>query len=89
MFLYLASVYIFDFDFCLAVTPALSDQRVRCFAAGRARSESAVPVLCSGFLWEGGCADSNYCEVSFDSFFFCFLSLCCDSGCVYMLFCCC
>jgi hypothetical protein len=25
-----------------------------------------VPVLCSGFLWEGGCADSNYCEVSFD-----------------------
>jgi len=24
------------------------------------------PVLCSGFLWEGGCADSNYCEVSFD-----------------------
>ena len=24
------------------------------------------PVLCSGFLWEVGCADSNYCEVSFD-----------------------
>jgi hypothetical protein len=27
LFLYLASVYIFDFDFCLAVTPVLSDQR--------------------------------------------------------------
>jgi hypothetical protein len=24
------------------------------------------PVLHSGFLWEVGCADSNYCEVSFD-----------------------
>ncbi len=27
MFLYLASVYIFDFYFYLAVTPVLSDQR--------------------------------------------------------------
>ncbi len=39
-----------------------------CVAAGRARSESAVPVLCSGFLCADGCADSNYCEVSFDFF---------------------
>jgi hypothetical protein len=40
-----------------------------CSAAGRARAESAVPVLCSGFLWADGCADSNYCEVSS---YFCF-----------------
>ncbi len=40
-----------------------------CYAAGRARSESALPVLCSGFLWADGCADSNYCEVSSYSYF--------------------
>ncbi len=40
-----------------------------CSAAGRARSESAVPVLCSGFLWADGCSDSDYCEVSFYSYF--------------------
>ncbi len=28
-----------------------------------------VPVLCSGFLWADGCADSNYCEVSSSSYF--------------------
>ncbi len=44
-----------------------------CSAAGRARSESAVPVLCSGFLWADGCADSSYCEVSSYSYFSFFL----------------
>ncbi len=51
-----------------------------CSAAGQARFESAVPVLCSGLLWADGCADSNYCEVSFDfltfpvgCWFFCLL----------------
>ena len=34
-----------------------------CSAARRARFESVVPVLCSGFLWADGCADSAYCEV--------------------------
>jgi len=47
------------------VTPVLSNQR----AAGRARFESAFPVLCSGFLWADGCADSAYCEVSFYVYF--------------------
>ena len=63
-------VVILTLIFIIAVTPVLSDQRGR---AGRARSESAVPVLCSGFLWEGGCADSNYCKVSSYSFFLVFL----------------
>jgi hypothetical protein len=27
------------------------------------------PVLCSGFLWADGCADSDYCEVRSDSSF--------------------
>ena len=39
-----------------------------CSAARRARFESVVPVLCSGFLWADGCADSTYCEVSFPFF---------------------
>ncbi len=30
-------------------------------------------VLCSGFLWADGCADSNYCEVSSYSFYLVFL----------------
>ncbi len=41
----------------------------RCVATGWARSESVLPVLCSGFLWKGGCADSNYREVSSNSYF--------------------
>ena len=64
-------VVILTLIFIIAVTPVLSDQRGR---AGRARSESAVPVLCSGFLWKGGCADSNYREVSFNSYFLSFFS---------------
>jgi hypothetical protein len=43
-----------------------------CFAAGRSCFESAVPVLCSGLLWAGSCADSAYCEVSFFVFFYFF-----------------
>jgi hypothetical protein len=40
-----------------------------CVAAGRARVESAFPVLCSGLLWADGCAESAYCEVSFCVYF--------------------
>jgi hypothetical protein len=60
---------IFDYScYSGAVRPAGC-----CSAAGRARSESAVPVLCSGFLRADGCADSNYCEVSSYSFSHVFL----------------
>ncbi len=36
---------------------------------GRARAEPAFPVLCSGSLWAGYCADSGCCEVSLNSTF--------------------
>ncbi len=52
-------------------------------AAGRARVESAFPVLCSGLFWADGCADSAYCEVSFYVYFL-FLSI--DSFCGFGLF---
>ncbi len=29
-----------------------------------------LPVLCSGFFWEGDGADPNYCEVGFDLIIF-------------------
>jgi hypothetical protein len=78
IFLYRAFLFIFNLVFVLvfvtgvfcyscnsgAVWPADC-----CSAAGRACSESAVSVLCSGFLWADGCADSNYCEVSSYSYF--------------------
>ncbi len=40
------------------------------FCGGWARPESVLPVLCSGFFWEGAGADSNYCEVNFDLIIF-------------------
>ena len=64
VFIFVTGVFCYSCD-SGAVWPAGC-----CSAAGRARSESAVPVLCSGFLWADGCADSNYCEVSFDFFLF-------------------
>ena len=54
--------------------------------AGWARSESVLPVLCSGFFWEGGCADSNFREVSSDSYFFLFLEAL--SAVLVVLYCC-
>ncbi len=42
---------------------------VLCSAAGRSCFESASPVLHSGIFWTDCCADSDYCEVSFTSFF--------------------
>jgi hypothetical protein len=48
-----------------------------------------LPVLCSGFFWEGGCADSNYCEVSFCFNYISFVSRgsFCGSDCL-LLYCC-
>jgi len=61
-------VVFLTFDFYYSCDVGAVWSAGRCFAAGRARSESAFPVLCSGFLWADCCADSNYCEVS--PFFF-------------------
>ncbi len=59
--------------FVTAVTPVLSDQRAAVLRQG-GHVLSVFPVLCSGFFWADGCADSNYCEVSSDYFFLEFLS---------------
>ena len=72
MFVFVTVVFCYSCD-SGAVWPAGC-----CSAAGRARSESAVSVLCSGFLWADGCADSSYCEVSSYAYFL-FLSI--DSFC--------
>ena len=44
------------------------------------------PVLRSGFFWEVGCADSNYCEVSFDLILVLFVSeaLFCGFDCLFL-----
>ena len=65
---------VLTFDFYYSCDAGAVWSAGRCFAAGRARSESVFPVLCSGFFWEGGCADSNYCEVSFDLILVLFVS---------------
>ncbi len=79
MFVFVTGVFFYSCD-SGAVKPAGC-----CSAAGRARSESAVPVLCSGFLWADGCADSNYCEVSSYSYFS-FLPLGCFCGSGFSVF---
>ncbi len=58
-------VFVCDRGFCYSCDSGVVKSAGCCSAAGRARSESAVPALCSGFLWADGCADSDYCEVSF------------------------
>ncbi len=53
---------------------------VLCSAAGRACFESAFPVLHSGIFWADCCADSDYCEVSFNFTFALLYRLFCGSG---------
>ncbi len=69
--------------FCYSCDSGVVKPAGCCSAAGRARSESAVPVLCSGFLWADGCADSDYCEVSFS--FLPFGSFCGSGFCILLL----
>ncbi len=65
MFVFVTGVFFFRYSCDSGVVKPAGC----CSAAGRARSESAVPVLCSGFLWADDCADSTYCEVSSCVFF--------------------